>query len=291
MKGNQSSITAENNALLRAHESMRPENERICYDPYAFYFMPDHIYSSADRIDQINTAVSDWETHFPGVCNSILARTRFIDDRLEAAITDGIRQLVILGAGYDTRAFRFSALNKSVAVFELDHPSTQQRKLEKIQQHMDADTSAIRYIPIDFSKEDIPTKLSASDFNNQLKTLIIWEGVTYYISASAVDRTLDFANRHNAPQSSIIFDYFPATVADGTTRLKEAKALREGLKRIGEEVLFGIQPDRIVAFMKERGFTVVKNLTSAEYKKAYFNGPNQNRNVSAMFIFVQAMVS
>lgn len=291
MRGNQSSITAENNALLRAHESMRPERERICYDPYAFYFMPDHIYSSADRIDQINTAVSDWETHFPGVCNSILARTRFIDDRLEAAIAGGIQQLVILGAGYDTRAFRFSALNKSVAVFELDHPTTQKRKLEKIQQHMDADTSAIRYIPIDFSKEAIPAKLSASDFNNQLRTLIIWEGVTYYISASAVDRTLDFANRHNAPQSSIIFDYFPSTVADGTTHLKEAKALRDGLKRIGEEVLFGIQPDRIVAFMNERGFTVVKNLTSAAYKKAYFNGPNQHRTVSAMFIFVQAMVS
>jgi methyltransferase (TIGR00027 family) len=291
MKCNQSSVTAENNALLRSHESMRPENERICYDPYSLYFMPDHIFSSLDRTDQINLAISDWETHFPGVCNSILARTRFIDDCLEEALIDGIQQLVILGAGYDTRAFRFRALKEKVTVFELDYPTTQKRKLEKIQRYMDVDISNIRYIPIDFTKEDLPNKLSACGYNDHFKTMFIWEGVTYYISESDVDRTLDFVTRQTAPQSSIIFDYFPPAVADGTTNLKEAKALREGLRRIGEAILFGIEPDHIVAFMKERGFKVVKNLSSTDYQKAYFSSPNQSRNVSDMFIFVQAMVS
>jgi methyltransferase (TIGR00027 family) len=291
MKGNQSSVTAENNALLRSHESMRPENERICYDPYAVYFIADHIFSSVNRTDQINLAISDWETHFPGVCNSILARTRFIDDCLEEALIDGIQQLVILGAGYDTRAFRFSALKESVTVFELDHPTTQKRKLEKILKYTDVDISTIRYISIDFTKEDLLNKLSACGYNDRFKTMFIWEGVTYYISQSDVDRTLDFVCRQSAPQSNIIFDYFPPTVADGTINLKEAKALREGLKRIGEEILFGIEPGRIVAFMKKRGFIVVKNLSSVDYKKAYFKSVNQRRAVSDMFIFVQAMVS
>lgn len=291
MKGNQSSITAENNALLRAHESMRPESERICSDPFSFYFIPDTIYSSTDRTNQINRAILDWESHFPGVCNSILARTRFIDNCLEEAIQDGIQQLVILGAGYDTRAFRFKALGERVSIFELDHPTTQKRKLERIQRHMDGNLSTIRYIPIDFAKEDLSKKLFAGGFNDHLKTLFIWEGVTYYISASAVDRTLEFINRHAPLRSSVVFDYFPPTVADGTTHLKEAKALSEGLKSIGEEILFGIEPDHIIAFMKERGFTVAQNLTSTDYKKAYFKGPNQNRLVSDMFIFVQAMVS
>ena len=291
MKGSQSSITAENNALLRAHEAMRPESERICYDPYAIYFMPDRILSSADRTDQIDMAILDWETHFPGVCNSILARTRFIDDGLEEALKDGIEQLVILGAGYDTRAFRFSGIKRKVMVFELDHPTTQKRKLKIIQRQMDGNTPNIQYIPIDFAKENLQDKLLAYGYNDQSKTLFIWEGVTYYISAPAVDRTFGFIKRHAPFKSSIVFDYFPPTVADGTTRLPEAQTLREGLKRIGEEILFGIEPAQLSVFMKERGFHVVKNLTSTDYKKAYFKGHNQRRNVSDMFIFVQAMVS
>ena len=291
MKGNQSSITAENNALLRAHESMRPVSERICYDPYALYFIPDRLFASENRTGQIKRVISDWETHFPGVCNAILYRTRFIDDCLEEAIQEGIRQLVILGAGYDTRAFRFKALADHVAVFELDHMTTQKRKLEIIQRHMDGDTSSVRYIPIDFSEEDLADKLFAYGYDHQLKTLFIWEGVTYYICASAVDRTLDFISSHSPVQSSVIFDYFPSTVADGTTQLSEARALCQGLKRLGEEILFGIDPDQIFAFMKVRGFTVVRNLADTDYMKAYFKGINQSRNLSGMFIFVQAMVS
>ncbi|WP_319524543.1 SAM-dependent methyltransferase [uncultured Desulfosarcina sp.] len=287
MKGDQSSITAENNALLRAHEAMRPESERICHDPYAVYFMPDRILSSADRTDQIEIAISDWETHFPGVCNSILARTRFIDDCLEEAINDGLQQLVILGAGYDTRAFRFRAIKEKTTVFELDHPTTQKRKLAIIQNHLDWNASSIRHIPIDFAKEELSEKLFSCGYDDRLKTLFIWEGITYYISASAVDRTLDFINHHTPSKSGIVFDYFPPTVADGTTRLPEAKALREGLKRIGEELLFGIKPDEIFAFMKKRGFQVVRNLSSRDYQQAYC----KRRNVSDMFLFVQATVS
>ena len=273
------------------HESMRPENERICYDPYALYFISDRIFSAQNRSDQIKRAVSDWETHFPGICNAILARTRFIDDCLEEAIQDGIQQVVILGAGYDTRAFRFKALTDHVAVFELDHRTTQKRKLEIIQRHLDGNTSSTRFIPIDFSVEDIADKLFAHGYDHHLKTLFIWEGVTYYICASAVDRTLDFVNHYSPAQSRVVFDCFPSTVADGTTQLPEARALSQGLKRLGEEILFGIDLDQIFAFMNTRGFAATINLAGTEYMKANFKGPNKSRNVSDMFIFVQAMVS
>ena len=116
MKSNQASTTAENNAMLRLHETMRPENERICNDPFAEFFLPDGVIDAPDRNEQIRQAISSWETLFPGVSNAIVARTRFIDDGLEDAIVDGIRQLVILGAGYDTRAMRFNALKESVTV-------------------------------------------------------------------------------------------------------------------------------------------------------------------------------
>jgi methyltransferase (TIGR00027 family) len=270
---------------------MRPENERICNDPYSVLFLPNRIFTASDRNKQVKQAIAHWETQIPGVCNAIIARTRFIDDCLEEAIIDGICQLVILGAGYDTRAMRFKALKESVTVFELDHPSTQNKKLERVEKHLKEDLSHVRYISIDFSKEDLANKLFTCGYNETLKTLFIWEGVTYYIPASAVDQTLSFISHHSLSSSSVIFDYFPSTVADGTTELKEARALREGLSRIGEEIVFGISPNRINEFMQDRGFSVIQNLTVEDYRKTYFSGANRYRTVSGMFIFVQANVS
>ena len=292
MNPNQSSITAENKALLRAHEFNRPPHERICDDPYAVYFLPDRLFSAVDRTDQIKRAVADWENHFPGVGNAIIARTRFIDDCLKAAIRDDARQLVILGAGYDTRALRCKALKEKVVVFELDHPTTQEKKLARIEKHLDGvDGSHVRYIPIDFSTETIAEKLFASGYDDQLKTLFIWEGVTYYLSAAAVDRTLTFIHQHAVSKSRVIYDYFPPSVADGTTHLPEARALCAGLRRIGEAVRFGIEPHQIESFMHTRGFTVIQNLTHNDWQTVYFKGSNKSRTVTEMFIFVEAMVS
>jgi methyltransferase (TIGR00027 family) len=290
MRPTQSSVTAEHNAVLRTYESMRPERARICSDPYAACFVPDRFFPAAENIDPIGETISIWESHFPGVCNAILARTRFIDDCLEAAIRAGIRQLVILGAGYDTRALRFEALKDGVAVFELDHPITQRAKLERIQKYVNADLSHVRYIPIDFSKDSLAAKLLAHGYDGCLTTLFIWEGVTYYLSASAVDDTLLFIRRHTGVKSSVVFDFFPPSVADGTSRLAEARALRDGLKRIGEEIRFGIAPDRIVEFMTLRGFIVLQNVSSDDVKARYLRGTHKNRPLSEMFLFVQAGV-
>jgi methyltransferase (TIGR00027 family) len=291
MNPNQASVTAENNAALRTYESMRPEAERICNDPYAEYFIPERFFSAENRKDKIGEIISNWDARFPGVSNSIIARTRFIDDCLEEELKADIHQLVILGAGYDTRSLRFESLKDTAAVFELDHPATQKAKLDRIKHYLETDLSHVRYVPIDFSKEDITEKLYTCGYDDQLKTLFIWEGVTYYLPSQAVDRTLQSIRRHSAFQSSVVFDYFPPTVVDGTTHLAEALALREGLKSIGEEIMFGIDPVQIAVFMEDRGFSVVKNLSSAEYKQVYFKGANATRNVSAMFLFCQAMVS
>jgi methyltransferase (TIGR00027 family) len=287
----QSSITAENIAILRAHESMRPEGQRIIFDPYAVYFLPDRLMSARDRNEQIDQVVSTWDSNYPGVCNSIIARTRFIDDCLQEAIASGIRQLVILGAGYDTRALRFESLKDGVVVFELDLPATQKIKLERIKIHIYIDPPDVRYIPIDLHADELGNKLFAYGYDAQLATLFVWEGVTYYIPASTVDHTLHFIANHSAHGSRILFDCFPPSVANGSTHLAEARALRDGLKKIGEEILFGIAPEHIGDFMETRGFTVLNQLTSSDYKEAYFKDVEGNRTVSDMFTFVQARVA
>jgi methyltransferase (TIGR00027 family) len=290
MQPNRASITAQNNALLRAHEFMRPPDERICSDAFAACFLDERLMAAVDREHRIRSTVDEWEERFPGVGNAILARTRFIDDCLAAAIGAGIGQLVILGAGYDTRALRFATLRDTAAVFELDHPNTQRIKRDRIKTHVTADLSHVRFTPIDFSKEALDEKLFACGFCRRVTTLFIWEGVTYYLSERAVDRTLAFIRGHALPGSSVVFDYFSPAVADGTTRLAEARALRDGLAHIGEKIHFGIAPDRIVGFMRDRGFNVIRQLCGGDYRAAYLTGPNRSRNVSEIFNLVQARV-
>ena len=104
-KAGSSSKTAEGIATLRFHESQRPEGERICYDPYAIYFAdPSILEWLANNPEKAKAMQEQGERLFPGLQNSIVARARFFDDFVKSSLDKGLEQLVILGAGYDTRA-------------------------------------------------------------------------------------------------------------------------------------------------------------------------------------------
>jgi methyltransferase (TIGR00027 family) len=291
MHTNQPSRTAENNAALRAFESMRSTGEQICNDPYAKHFVPETIRQVKDMHLVLAQRISEWDRIFPGVCDAILARTRFIDDCLESAIEEGLQQLVILGAGYDTRALRFDRLKDTVVVFELDHPSTQNAKLQRYRHILHGTPDHIVFVPVNFGGENLARKLFEHGYDCNLKSFFIWEGMTYYLSAAAVDETLWFISRNAPDRSVVVYDYFPSSVVDGTTSLKEAKALRMALKSMGEEVLFGLDPVTTEEFLNRRGFDLVQNFTAEEYKKRYFKGANRHRTVSEMFVFAHAQVN
>ena len=116
--------TAEGVAIHRFTESQRPEGERICYDPYAVYFLSPEILEFRTRSPDKAKAMQERYEHFlPGLGNSMRARVRYFDDFVRASIDDGLEQLVILGAGYDSRAYRIEGL-ENIRVFEVDHPGT-----------------------------------------------------------------------------------------------------------------------------------------------------------------------
>ena len=125
MRKNQTSITAAGIAVMRAVESEKPEDERICYDPYARKFVPSWMYYVLGFFIKSGYA----ERRGPGVNGFLAARDRYIDDTLQNFLDEGIDQLVILGAGYDSRAYRFNL--SGVKTFEVDHPATQEDKLAK----------------------------------------------------------------------------------------------------------------------------------------------------------------
>ena len=117
--------TAEGITIHRFAESQRPEGERICYDSYAVYFLSSETLEFRTRNpDKVKAAQEQYERFFPGLSNSIRAKVRYFDDFIKKSIDEGLEQLIILGAGYDSRAYRIDRLKK-IRVFEVDHPGTQ----------------------------------------------------------------------------------------------------------------------------------------------------------------------
>ena len=292
MDDKQPSITAENIAAVRAFEAMRPAHERICNDPFASVFLTERLVQGRHRSNGLSKTLAAWESGFPGVCGSIVARTRFIDDCLVSAIENRLEQLVILGAGYDTRALRFKALMKNIRVFEIDHPVTQKYKLDKLNAISPTPVPNVTFISVNFEEENFGPALSVNGYDSARQSFFIWEGVSYYLSAKAVDNTLSFIAGNSAPGSEIVFDYFPATVAQGTCILPEALPLSRALRNFGEKIRFGIIPEEIAGFLETRGFKVIQSLSSEDYKQAYFKArASRNRRVSRLFFFVHASVA
>lgn len=274
MRKNQSSLTAAGIALARAVESVKPADERICYDPYARQFIPAWMYYLLGFFIKSGYA----ELRGPGVTGFLVARERYIDDVLQGFLDEGLQQLVILGAGYDSRPYRFS-LPGRVKTFEVDHPLTQADKLKKVQQVFGKIPEHVTYVPVDFDTQTLSERLNASGYDPALVSLFIWQGVTMYLTPAGVDATLDFIANNTAPGSAVVFDYLYQAVLEGIQKHIEVSNMRRYRFLTGEGLTFGIPADAVDAFLHNRGFRQVKDVSADDLKAAYFTGKNASRNV------------
>ena len=288
MKAAQPSITAQNNAAVRAFEAMRPAAQRICHDPFARYFMSEELCRAADPKQALSRMICRWNLLVPGVCDAILARTRFVDEHLLEALDNGLQQLVILGAGYDTRTLRFEQLQTDTAVFELDHPATQQVKLQRLRKHRLPVSDRVTFLPCRFDQQDFTAALLDGGYDPSRTTFFIWEGVSYYLLPADVDRILAFIVNLAPDGSAVVFDYFPPSVADGSCTLEEAANLRQALRQMGEKITFGIDPEAIEDFLSARGLVLKKNFSRKDIRDTYLKKIDRPASVSAMFHFAVA---
>jgi methyltransferase (TIGR00027 family) len=284
------SKTAETIAMVRVSESRKPEDERVCYDQYAIRFISQEVLDFADHNpEKYKAFVARNERLVPGATNSIVARVRFFDDMIKSAINNDLEQIVIIGAGYDTRAYRIEGLSK-IGVFEVDHPATQSIKIEKIKEIFNSLPDHVTYIPVDLEVDKFGQRLLESEYNTSLKTLFIMEGILMYLSPEIVDELLSFIVHNSGKGSSIIFDYIPLSVVDGTCELEAGQNWRKGVMDVGEPFKFGINDGETESFLTQRGFTKIRNVTSKDYKKAYFYGKNEDREVNSLLSFAYAVV-
>jgi methyltransferase (TIGR00027 family) len=197
------------------------------------------------------------------------ARTQHMDAILKNAAADGITQLVNLGAGYDSRAYRFHKDMPKVKFFEIELPAMIQEKKRRLKLIFDELPDYVAFVPIDFNTQTIAGELQKAGYDPNQKTLFIWEGVTYYISAEAVDSTIKFI-KASAPGSSVVFDYMPLGVIQGDfKKYADMRGLTFWVGYKGEPFIFGIAEGQSETYAQQRGLKVLSDIGPQEMEAQY----------------------
>jgi methyltransferase (TIGR00027 family) len=290
MKATRSSTTAEQMALSRAIETRKPAAERICCDPLAERFLgPKYrmlLWGRPFR-DVVEGLI---ERRFAGHHYYVIARTRYFDDLVQEHLARGAEQLVILGAGYDSRPYRFADRLGGVQVFEVDHPATSAAKQAKVSAIIGDIPANVAYVAVDFTVDNFADKLLACGYRTTRPTVFLWEGVTPYLDLAAVDGVLGFVTASATAGSVIVFDYILRSVVEGTCTLRGASNEFAKMSGTSEPLTFGIDEGQASAFLASRGFQNVVDVGAQELISRYFDPHGKNRYIKPWWRMISGEV-
>jgi methyltransferase (TIGR00027 family) len=207
----------------------------------------------------------------PGSYCYFLARTRFIDDSLSLAVGQGVNQIVILGAGYDSRAHRFAQHSNAgvLQFFEVDLSATQLAKRKRMHVQGISELSNVRYVAHDFNSGQLMTALKENGFKSECPTFFIWEGVSYYLSEAAVVDVFQLLANQCAAGSSLAFDYSLRSFVKGATNTYGGKSMQAWLLKNKERFLFGLEPGELQHYLKAFNLIVTEDLGAADLHQKY----------------------
>jgi methyltransferase (TIGR00027 family) len=261
------SRTAAFNAAFRAAESAKASHVRLIDDPYARHFLPTdlRLLVGISRLPFAGPALERVvDARWPGLRSSLIARTRLIDDWLSDAVGPQIRQIVVLGAGYDSRAWRLPFL-APVRIYEVDHPATSGAKQRRLAR-MGADLSHMRFVSVDFGRQTVEEGLTETDFEPSSAAVVLWDGVSNYLERQAVDAIVGWVGGL-APGGHFIFTYVHSGVFDGGALFADAAAITRTHRRAGEPWTFGMLPEAVADYLHKRGLRLVSDLGADEYRR------------------------
>ncbi|HEY8461080.1 MAG TPA: class I SAM-dependent methyltransferase, partial [Blastocatellia bacterium] len=186
---NDYSRTAEAMAALRAIEQFQPEKRRIIDDPYASEFLIRPLFKLLARSHWLaNLTMRAVDVWAPGALEFLTIRARLSDEIASEMAACGLEQIALLGAGFDTMSLRIKDALRDVTIFEVDHPATQTIKRE-VMGRIGAPEN-LRFVAVDFERDDFAEKLRQAGFEPGRRSLVVWMGVTYYLTAQAMTRAL-----------------------------------------------------------------------------------------------------
>jgi methyltransferase (TIGR00027 family) len=200
------------------------------------------------------------ERRIPGSYYFETARTHHIDAVVRAELARGISQLVLLGAGYDSRPYRMADELRGVAVFEVDLPVMSAIKRRKVRRIVGDPPGNVRYVEIDFTRQDLGEQLAASGYDAGAPTLYVWSGVAPYLPEDAVREVLSFVGAQGSPDTSIVFDYCFREVVEGDDAYYGAPELLARLKEMGEPLRSGIPRGRTAQYLADLGLRLEEDV-------------------------------
>jgi len=287
MEPSSASRTALFMTAYRARASAQPD--AICNDPWAAKLAGEEGFELARRYDEIYPHMELWTA----------VRTAFIDARVRRAISSpwAMTQVVLLGAGFDTRAARLApspattgtattgtattgkttkgkattraagrpapqAQTPSVRFFEVDHPSTQAEKLRRLGALEGYPENAATHVACDFEGQDFLTELGRAGFRPDLAALFVWEGVTPYLSEAAVRGTLQRLASDTAAGSVVVFDHLGKKIVAGNVADGGDFRSRDFVGQLGEPLRWGC--DDVLPVLYAEGFRRVRTTTFDE---------------------------
>jgi methyltransferase (TIGR00027 family) len=226
-----------------------------------------------------------------GIYAYTIARTKYIDAAFQQALAQGFDQVLIFGAGFDTRALRFQALALNTRIFELDMAPTQQAKLGQYARRGLRVPANLTFIPIDFNTESLSEKLHAAGFANGARTLFVLEGVLMYLQPESVDATFQVIQAFAGQGSAVVFDYVRQSALSRTKAHYGASRITATVAKAGEAWQFGIAREALEPFLASYGLHLTDYKDARALELAYFTDATGTllARVNATHCLVQAV--
>ena len=204
----------------------------------------------------------------PGYGWAVL-RTRYAEEALEMAVRHGVRQYVIVGAGFDSFGLRLPTFARQVDVFEIDHPTTQELKRQRLEERGIPLPPTLHFTPADLSRESVSHALGRSAFRSEEPTFFSWLGVTQYLTRDANLDTLHAIRSCSAPGSQMVFTYIDHAELGGSPTARGSGRLQVAFASAREPWVSGFDPSLLENELVAAGFRLVEDLDGVAIKQRY----------------------
>lgn len=206
-----------------------------------------------------------------GIYEYVIARTRFMDAQFQAALEDRFDQIVILGAGFDSRAQRFSGLNQGTVIFEVDAPITQAEKQKALAAKRILTPPELVFVPLDLNRQSLAQALTEAGYRPGLKTLFLLEGLIMYLTDRAVEDNFAFFSETSGPGGRIAFDYVLAEAIADPSDYFGAEAIINRVTKAGEPWRYFLDRSGLENLLRAHRFRLLESASAEELEKRWFS--------------------
>jgi methyltransferase (TIGR00027 family) len=210
----------------------------------------------------------------------LAVRSRIAEDAIADAVSHGCRQVVVLGAGLDTYAFRQT--HPDVRVFEVDHPATQAWKKGRLADTGIAVPPTVTFVPVDFERQNLRESLAAAGVDASRPVIFSWLGVTPYLKEAAIWQTLKDVAHFSRTGGGVVFDYSIPPSSIGFIQRFFFRRLARRVQKAGEPFRSFFDPAALAAKLREIGFTRIEDLGQPEINSRYFANRADGLRVGAV---------